>query len=260
MLALKKLTLYVHPTCASSYRIVKYLMSTGKLGEVKIVNVSSDILATFKLGIFSVPFLFVEGEPIAADPLEPELVRKFVEGGDVAEFAPKNLSEAYSRLVKSILSSSYVLIYTLVHGKPDLVTGSRFFDVASRLTLARGLSRDELMDLVRRNWSELLGELRRRGSKIIAANLLRELYWSSGSLSGELIRSLSDYVISAWLIGKVSIGRAGIPVGKELSRVRELARTVLEVLLERGSELISKVVEEQRKIESDRYYLGLLST
>jgi len=62
--------LVVHPTCFSSYRLLKTLSEKGFLNRLRILVADKPSIGLEKKA-WSVPWLLVNGEPAAADPLEP---------------------------------------------------------------------------------------------------------------------------------------------------------------------------------------------
>jgi len=63
-----KCTIYVHPYCISSYRVVKYLLEKDILDKTTVVPLISGNPLSLERVIPSVPALEVNGKIVAIDP------------------------------------------------------------------------------------------------------------------------------------------------------------------------------------------------
>ncbi len=257
---MSRYVLYVHPTCWSSYRVVKHLISTDLLSnEVRVVSLDHPPDDAIKHGVLSVPLLASEGEALATDPLKPELVAALLRGGDTRPYVPRNVEEAYERLVKTVLASSYMLSVLLVHEDLGVIARTGFLRLAARTGLG-GVREGELLNEVVSRGDELLSKIRVKGPKALAYGFVRELYWVSGPNIEDALASVNASLIGAWLLAKVSVGRAGIPLPQNLGRVREVSRKVTSVLLSESKQVIDYVVKEQETILRDEEYLNAIKS
>lgn len=239
--------IYIHPTCSSSYKLVKYMMERDISVELIDASVPASII---ERGIVSVPWVEIGGEPVAADPVEPEEIEQMLKGNYSPRIDPM---EAFRR---SLLASSYLSALSLAHARVDVGITTGFLKAALRSAYS-GLSAIDLMREVKRDSNSIYEALEEKIAKVVAASFLRELYWTRGARE-ELRTAFDERLLSLWLLSKISIGRAGIP-GAPPKINRNGISIVMSLLESSGERMMHKIVEEQETIIKDLGYLEHLN-
>ncbi len=253
---MEKYTLYVHPYCVSSIRVLVYLhQEYHKLPPGLTVRVLTDKHTPFtKLLIPSVPALVSEDNIIAIDPLEPELVAAILENDVVAihRYVPKNGEEAVKRYTESIIASSYLMLKTILD--PDLprrLINTEFYDYALRTRLAG--TRD-FRDYVERNVEKIILEANKYAPRITALNYLRDNFL----VEGHGIRRddvLDAKKIMLWMNAKNSIGRAYMfdDIIRDDGVLVHATENVLKILEDKFEKYLDRIIQEYEYIRSNRY-------
>ena len=248
--AVGELRIYVHPTCYSSYKLLKYLASKGLMGSVKLVSLAEPWEAVSS-GIVSVPWLSLDGEPAAVDPVDGEEVEAIIRG--VKLNPPRDVLKAY---MDSILASSYASSVALLHGSLEPVAFRSLAKAALRYPLTR-LDPEPLLETVKSEGRSLYGDLEAKIARVVAVNYVRELYWASGgSLEPGDLR-VDRLSVAAWLIAKASVGRAGLPFNPVRANW-DGVDIVVSMVESRGDSILEDVRREQATIYGDLEYLKLL--
>ena len=251
-----RVTLYIHPLCSSSYRVLKELWRVfGGAGGAEIVVVDRKPGLVLRKLVVSVPWLEVDGVAVATDPLDPQLVVAALRGEDLRRFAPTSLGDAVELLGKGVVASSYASILALVHRGLEPVLDLRDFVVAASRARLAGLE-EEVLKLVAGSREELYRRLRGLVLRAVAKNFVREVAWVSEK-PGDALRSVSAEQVALWMVAKVSLGRSLVP--PNLSTVLGAAREVIEVLRERGERYLTSVAEELGVLTRDTEYAAILS-
>ena len=251
-----RVTLYVHPLCSSSYRVLKELWRVfSGAGGAEIVVVDRVPGLVLRKLVVSVPWLEVDGVAVATDPLDPQLVVAALRGEDLRRFAPTSPRDAVELLGRGVVASSYASILSLIHQGLEPVLDLRdFVAAASRARLA-GFE-EEVLKLVAEAREELYRELRGLVLRAVAKNFVREVAWVSENPE-DALRRVSVEQVALWMVAKVSLGRSLVPLN--LNRVLGVAREVIEVLRERGRRYLESVAEELRVLTQDTEYASILS-
>lgn len=235
---------YFHPTCASSYKLIRYIMERNI--SVKLVDTSSPATA-IKRGILSVPWIEVGGEPAATDPIEPEELDLMLSG----RYSPKiEPMEAFQR---SLLASSYLSSVSLAHGRVDVGVTTAFLKAALR-SVYSGISARELLLSIKKDAQSIYEALENKIARSVAMSFVREIYWTYGAQEG-LDMILDERLFELWLISKISIGRAGIP-GTPPNVSRKGVSAVMSLLGSDKDRMMKRVAEEQERIIKDLEYLN----
>jgi predicted thioredoxin/glutaredoxin len=242
--------LYIHPSCHSSYNLVKQLLRSGLLKRIHIVNTAVKINEAFDRIIWSVPWLEQNDIPLAADPLRGDEVEEIVKG----EWA-RGLGDPVKRFSKAVLSSQAALTLYMLHGSIKPLLSKRLILAATRLYLA---AKDELQvelnratKLIEEEEESVREYLDVMAGKILAMGFVRELYFSLGGKIPE--EPPRKEKLALWLLSKASLGRMGLPYP-----FFDLTRKVEGIYyeLEAGyNELVEHVREEQEKIAEDKEFL-----
>ncbi len=242
---------FIHPTCAASYRLVKYLAEKGKLDSVELVDVS-DPRVVIRWGALSVPFVVYEGSPVAADPLEPREVEEMIEG----VYRPV-VEDAIDAVRDALIHSSFAAAVALLNDNPVLGLTRELVAAAIRAPFS-ALDPERVLQEVYSRRESLWGAWRDMVARALGVSFVRETWWGlGGDLDPDRLRTLvREGAVRVWLLGKASIGRAGLPWDP---RRASRAVTLVERFVEKGAVgLLKKIRAEQETILTDEGYWRLL--
>lgn len=248
-----RVTVYIHPLCPASYRLVLGLYEKGAIERVRIVDTTLVGPSSALDGVWSVPWVLYGSEPAATDPTSPDEVLAMVEGG--AASVPRDPAEAF---MKAVASSGYASALVTLHGSLRPVLDPKLASAAARSPLG-GPSPQEVLAAVSGGEKELLKRWSGELAKTVARSYLREALWASGGrLSEEDLGSLADPVrLAHWLLAKSSVGLSGLPLGPALGSVR--LNTVLEVVSSSGPRMLRAIRDTYERILNDREYWRILA-
>lgn len=248
--AVSELRLYVHPTCYSSYTLLKYLASKGLMGSTRLVSLTEPWEAVSS-GIVSVPWLSLNGEPAAADPVRGEEVEAIIRGANISP--PRDPLKAY---MDSVLASSYASSLALLHGSLEPAAFTSLAKAALRYPLTR-LDPGPLLETVKSEGRSLYESFEARIARVVAVSYVRELYWASGGLLRPGDLRVDRLSVAAWLMAKASVGRAGLPSNPVRANWDGI-EVVVGIVEGRGDSILEDVRREQATIYGDLEYLKLL--
>ena len=245
-----KPTIIIHKTCASSYNLYKLLKERGLLDKVTIVEAGSPVDREGRL-VWSVPWLLVGGEPAGTDPLPLEAVIAAIEGDPFP--APKDRVSAF---MEAVLHSALAASMVLVNGSLKPVMDIRLAKAAVHAPLS-GADARALLEEVKSREKELLEEWMGKISRAVAISFVREAWWSSG---GALSPSALEKLVEAggfktWLIGKASIGRAGLPADPRAASESDAIAEAEQFIIKTAPVLIRRVAKEQDEILGDEEWM-----
>ncbi|MCE4601729.1 MAG: hypothetical protein F7C08_02485 [Desulfurococcales archaeon] len=241
-----RVEILIHPTCATSYKVVKHLHSKRLLGKAELAPTSSPRHA-FRARVWSVPWIIVDGIPAATDPVTPEEVESIILEGK-AEI-PRDPVKAF---MEAVLHSAYAASVAVVHGSINPVLDEDLASAALRTPLG-GPSPGQLRihDTVYMEWSNML-------VRALAISLVRELWWATRGSPPSLVELGNlEAIAGTWLLAKASIGRAGLP-GDPSSREVKGAGELAEFLSKTYNSLVKRVEREQKMILGDKEYWRLI--
>ena len=247
-----RIVVYIHPTCAASYEAVKELARRGLLDRVELREATA--AAALREGVWSVPWVLVDGRPVATDPVPAEEVAAIVEGSWSPGSGGFDPLEAFA---ETVLHSAYAAAVAYLNKGLDQVIDEALVSAATRAPL-RGLDPAALAGEIRGKAGELYARWEDAYMRALGISYVRELWWATGGgLDRERLRELATPEnIGAWLLAKASVGRAGLPWRPLLERER-LER--LAGFIQRGAAgLVSRIRREQERILGDEEYWGIL--
>lgn len=242
----------VHPTCYSSYRLIKHFMNKPLLERLEFI-VAEHASVALKHRVWSVPWLLINGTPVAADPIEPEEVEAIIQGQNLG--LSKGIVESFTdAIIHSVFASSQLALWRSI----DPLIDRDFVSAATRAVVT-GIDVDQAMMELREKSQEILQGVLDKVTRALAVSFTREVWWTHG---GELT---SDYLLSiatpgsvaTWLIAKASIGRIGLP-GKPMGVAMQTAREISDFISRSAKGIISKIEREQREILEDGEYWAVL--
>ena len=246
-----RVVVYVHPTCAASYEAVKELARRGLLGRVELREATAS--AALREGVWSVPWILVDGRPVATDPVPAEEVAAIVEGS----WSPRGGLDPLEAFAETVLHSAIAAAVAYLNRGLRQVIDEALVSAATRAPL-RGLDPSSLAREIAARSQGLYERWEDAYMRALGISYVRELWWATrGSLDRERLRELATPEnVGAWLLAKASIGRAGLP-WRPLLEEERLER--LAGFIRRGAAgLVSRIKREQERILGDEEYWRIL--
>ncbi len=238
-----------HPTCATSHKVIKALMENNLLDRVALESIETP-QPSITRGVWSVPWILVDGDPVATDPVEPEEVVALVGEGKPLE--PRG--DAYTMLAEAILHSAFASAHVITASSLTPVLTESF----TRAALRSKYTGYTLNALDKARLEELYDEWRGKFARALAFSFVRELWWASkGGIEAETLKVIPLEAFAAWVIGKASVGRIGIPVKPHPDM--EALEEGYRMIVKGAGRLIARIELEQETILADEEYLSLSS-
>lgn len=244
-----KATIYIHPTCKSSYRLIKHLYTKQLLNKIQFIDTSATPLGA----PWSVPWVQLDGQPAATDPVNPEEVETILQGK-----LPEGPSKPIEAFMESILYSAHASAQVLVHGSLDPVIDEKFAMAVLRRPGDRQAATHLLSEIMERE-EELYRDWQGKIARALSLSFVRELAWvHGGKISPDELASRADpTTIGLWIIGKASTGRAGLPWKPVLP---ETAEEMSRFLARGAKRLAKKLNDEIETIYGDAEYWDILKS
>ncbi len=246
--------MYIHPTCATSYSIIKYLYEKNLIDRIKIINTSMvHRLPGFK--IWSVPWVVRNNKPVATDPVDGKELEALIEGNEIII---KDLVNAFmSSVLHSVLASAIAALHSSIRPVIDV-------DLLNAAT--RGMLEDsEAVNVINElsSKSEILyEEWRERIARALSISFVRDVWWSHG---GQLEHSDVEAIatpgyIGAWLIAKAGIGRIALPDKPLLLHTNTKTLNAMSRFIRSNVKgLVRKIEKEQKTIIDDGEYWNIIN-
>lgn len=244
-----RLVLVFHPTCYSSFLVVKHLYKEGLIDRVHLVNSSKTTGHAGTGLVWSVPWITVDGIPAGTDPISGEEVALMVKGG----FRGGEV-DPVKRFMEAVPASAYASALLALHMSIEPLMDRGFISAITRSPFT-GLPPSDAMKEILDNKDYVLEELLPRASRALAVNMARDLWWSGLDKPEPPSREF----VGSWLIAKAGIGRVGLPSKPLLERHRGV-EALIEILESEFERLLFRVAREQRAILGDREYWALLES
>ncbi|MGC9209936.1 MAG: hypothetical protein ACP5FT_01520 [Acidilobus sp.] len=246
-----KVEIYFHPSCATSHEVIVGLRRAGLLSSVRLISLERGADA-ISLGVWSVPWIVIDGRPSITDPTTSDEVISVLRGGR------PSVDDPVEAFMTAVLHSSFATAVTILHASVSGVADVNFASAAVRAPLT-GLDPYQVVNLVSGQGKRLFAEWRDRLRRAAAVSFVRELYWASnGEITPEEVAgAASPAAVGAWLIAKGSVGRVALPASPKGS-AKEDAEWISGFVRKAARGLLEKVKEEQEGVYGDQYYLEAL--
>ncbi len=244
----------IHPTCYTSYRLLKKVNEEKLLDKIKLVDIAANPHIALKYGILSAPAIIIDEKLVYAGPIDLDKAVELLRG-NTDSIKKDNIS--VNDIVKAVADSFALSSIVLIHG----------LDVALsfRETIKASIGIVDDSDLDSRihellSKTELVAKAYAKATRNVAYNVVRILYWTYGKRLSSL-RDLEEFLsldhLALLLEAFTILGRIGL---KHLRRKNlvEKARGVYKYLTENFSTIRSRVFEEQDQIIFDDEYMDLL--
>jgi len=241
--------IYIHPTCKSSYTLIKHLYEKQLLPETQLIDAT-------RLPVkapWSVPWIEANGYPAATDPVSPEEVDALILDGRIEP--PSRPVEAF---MESILYSGHASAQVLLHQSLTPVIDEDYIMAALRAPGDRETVEAAAREIESRR-EELYWEWKGRIARALSLSFARELAWAlGGRVTPETLEDRADpLTISLWITAKASTGRAGLPWRPSPPPAAE----EMSGFLRRGAKRIArKVNEEIAAINGDSVYWDIVAS
>ncbi|MDP7975990.1 MAG: hypothetical protein RAK25_02455 [TACK group archaeon] len=240
--------IYYHPSCISSYNLIKGLESAGYLEAVHLINTAQEFQDAMEKGVISVPYVFVGGRPMLVDPVTYDEVIDLFEGKKRASIT---IDQAAQNFVKSVSASAFAATACLLRGSFRPLLSGGFPFAASKVYLhGYDFRLGELLTYINDNDARLFEESRDHLIRSVAYNLMRISFWSGSE------DDLDDLTIKMLLLARGSLGRVAIPYPPDISNA--LVKSIGEALAERGEKYLEMLKRERETILSDEKYKAFL--
>ena len=243
--------LVIHPSCPVSRRVVLRLADEGLLENIELLD-ARDPRIVFEYGVWSVPWLMINGIPAATDPLQEDEIVAILRGGEVPAREPL---DAFS---DALIHSSLAAAIALINDNPLLVVDRGLVSAALRAPVTHAdvdRAMQVVIDRLPHVWKEGLKD---KVARALGVSFVRELYWARGGITREeLIEAVKAGAVRIWLLGKASIGRGGLP-WRPYRDIMVVAEPIERFVVRGAIGLIKRVEKELKELEEDSRYWKLL--
>jgi len=229
-----RIEIYYHETCYSSFKLISLLEARGTLDRVVLRRAYP---SSFNGVIWSVPWITLDGEPAATDPVSLQDIEAIMGGGRIPERRP---IDAFK---EAVLHSSYATAVSLVNSSIEPVIDRGFLSAALRAPLT-GVDVDEAAEVIREASREIFEDIYDSMVKSASVSMVRYMWWSrGGSLPAEPPDDL-EYTAALWLLSSASTGRVGLP--RDPRSVAAIAKRIAGEVSRSWERLASRIESEQR--------------
>ena len=248
-----RITVYIHPTCMSSYKLIKQLHLEGLLSKVGVRNTSRGAEA-MERKIYSVPWVLMGDNPVATDPVSAGEIKELILSGSISvKSSPRDL------FVNSIISSAFMAAQVLLRKDVRVALEREFLEAALRSRVG-GYEPRVVVEDVTGKGGELYETLEPFLARSLAYSYVRELLWAKGLGSEPDFDIVSrKEIVGSWILAKASIGRAFLP-NKPVIVGHSGVEAIAEIVLEKGEAIARSIREEQETIMRDEEYWNILES
>ncbi len=232
-------TIYYHPACYTSYRLLRALKDSNAIKSVKLIDMSLNNYLAISRQILTVPLIENNGEQIYGGPIDIEKAKTLVLNGEVSI----NVEKVREALVSAIADSSAIssLLYYYGDARP-LKEFNGFLKSATGLALDKnGVEKmKEVYKIIEEE--QLFDEIEHKIIATLAYNKARESIYL-----GMHDQSQESFIM--WFVSKASLGRAGVPF-KNIEQIKGKAIKIYEYYSERKEKINEKLLGEIQEIKS----------
>ncbi len=250
--------LVIHPTCRTSYSLVKAL-STDKslLQETTIIDAADNPSYTLRLEVLTVPAIVIDNEPVYAGPIDIEKAITVLQDPKTI-VKPSSDPRSLAERIPLIIGDSQALSSILIYNGLEAVLGFKNTIKAGLGVREHGIVDEAIKEFV--NDRELIETTYSKAVENLAYNTIRLLYWTYCKRLKRL-RDVEEFLsldhLALMLEASSTYGRIGLIHYRRKSLV-EKTRPVYEYIREKYDRIIDYVTREQEEIIGDEEYLELL--
>lgn len=235
------LKVYYHPACYTSYSLIKAAKERNL--NFPLIDVSKNMSFAISKRVLTVPLIEKNGEFIYGGPINIDVALKILSGEEVSLSINNPIESFGLAVVDSAAASSIVL--TANSAKP-LLDLKDFIIAATGLSLDENKSKklEELQNYINLKDEEFVQNWRKKMLATLSYNFMRERMYLG--IDGEV----NEKELLLWIVGKTSIGRAGVPYLDRIDKVKALAKEIHEYIAEREQKIKEKLNNEINEIKS----------
>ncbi len=248
----------MHPTCKTSYNLIKKLYNEEELlKKTIIIDVASKPFYAIAMGVLSVPIIILKNDPLYAGPIDAEKAIRLLkepsrlpsQNGSIKELAEK---------IPLIIGDSQALSSILVYNGLEAVLGYKN-TIKAGLGVRDNHTVDNAIEEFIKN-KELVEKAYRKAVRNLAYNTIRLLYWTYCNRMKH-VRDFEEFLsldhLALLLETSAIYGRIGL-IHYRRKHVVEKTRPVYEYIRNRFDKILEYVVSEQEEIIGDEEYLKIL--
>lgn len=251
------ITLLIHPTCYTSYNLIKKLHEHKLLEEIELVDVASNPSIALSYNALSVPAIVVDNNLVYAGPIDiSKTIRLLKEGLNVIRIEA-SINEIADMIVKTIADSFALSSIAVYNGVESALKFRETIRAGVGLVDEEKL--DKAISLISTS-EEYKEEILSKACKNIAYNTIRIIYWTYG----KRLRSLRDLLeflsldhIALLIETSAIYGMIGL-VHYRRKELIEKIKPVYSYITENFNSMYERITVEQDKIIFDDKYLEIL--
>ncbi|MCC6041667.1 MAG: hypothetical protein LM554_00760 [Desulfurococcaceae archaeon] len=244
---MRRVEVLIHPTCLSSYRLIKKLIEKNTISRVKLVSMEN-LFQIINYKAWSVPWIIVDGQAAATDPVEYPELEAIIEN---RELVVRDPLEAFKN---TIIHSGYLSSIVALWGSINPILNNEVISVAIREPITK-INVEYVKERIVEKKEEIYREIIDVVYRTLGIAFVRELLWASrGELTeDDLTKYVDPLIVKTWLIAKASIGRIGLP-RDPWNRGSESAEAISNFISRSARGILNKVRREYEEITSDEDY------
>lgn len=251
----RMLKIYYHPTCITSYKLLRRLYDEGFLDEVDLIDTSLEVGDALSKEIFSVPWIEdMSGNILLAGPVNIDIIVNWIDKGAITFIGDATKEILFRNFINGLVDSQAASTLAVVHWSLRPLMTTKFLEATTWANIYRGgieLLEKLRMDILEREENILRELFKNKLRATLSIGFMRELYWAYGGILPERLENISPPHIALWMLSKASIGRVGLP----FPTIREdFFLRILEIydwLAKNYIFTINYIKKEQKTITSD---------
>lgn len=251
------ITLLIHPTCYTSYNLVKKLHEYKLLEGIELVDVASNPSIALSYHVLSVPAIVVDNNLVYAGPIDIGKTIRLLKEGLNAIRVKASIDEIADMIVKTIADSFALSSIAVYNGIESVLKFKE--TIRAGIGLIDDEKLDEAISLIS-NSEEYKEEILSKAYRNIAYNIIRIVYWTYGKRLRNL-RDLLEFLsldhIALLIEASAIYGRVGL-IHYRRKELIEKIRPVYSYITENFNNMYERITVEQDKIIFDDDYLEIL--
>lgn len=251
------ITLLIHPTCYTSYNLVKKLYEHKLLEGIELVDIAFDPSVALRYRALSVPAIIVNNNLVYAGPIDiDKTIRLLQEGLNVIRIEA-SIDEIVDMVVKTIADSFALSSIAIYNGVESVLKFKETIKAGIGLIDEEKL--DKAISLINSN-EKYKEKILNKAYKNIAYNIIRIIYWTYGKRLRNL-RDLLEFLsldhIALLIETSAIYGRIGL-IHYRRKELIEKVKPVYSYITENFNSIYERITAEQDKIIFDDDYLKIL--
>jgi len=233
-------TLYFHPACYTSYRLLRALNDKNMISSLKLVDMSTNSYLAISKRILTVPLIENEGRQVYGGPIDIYKALALLSRENVT----LNVEDVRQALISAIADSAAIsaILYSYGSIKPVKEFGD-FLNSATGIELdPMYKERIEELNRIIENDDKIYSEIEGKMIATLAYNKVRE----------SIYMDINDHTTTSfvsWFVSKSSIGRAGVPF-YNVNEIKQKALKIYQYYIERKERIEEKLLNEINEIKN----------